>query len=1203
MNIPADIITSCTENNLVPMVGAGVSMSIRKMNGDSAFPGWLELLRRGKEELDRQGEVKVANLVAAFMEMGLYQEAASRIKDGLVGALWDDFIKKNFTIKPSEIDMASLELARSIWRLGRKIITLNYDKVLELASPEPFSIASIDNTQSAELPAFLKSTSDAQKIWHLHGNVDNIASIILNTESYDNLYDASPNFQAAIATLQSVLQIRSLLFVGCSMEDVELLEKINHVNDMFNGNTRPHYALIKAGSSSELSAKLKRLQIRIIEFSDFGQPLLDILRGISEFRVEPSNLSIVDSSELIEPVDGVIKKIAEVSKLAVLSYNPLGRRKNYSGLRAEIEKLKCEKYFYPLSFDSLQNLDDFDAVLIVTEWVKDKLMLEGDALSPKRISLTDLSENISASMSCCVFLFAECGDVNSRIKGELEKIAFPTALVTKLNNTNLQSLFFQVFKKNKLDHEGIYSNPRSFCFPNTGGVAKNIEVLTRLPTGIDMSSIRDFVGRSTDIRNVLRMIISARRDDVLVTLKGSGGNGKTALAKLCAIELAQRGFFSDGIHFVDCEFIDGVQTFVKQVAQCFDLQYESDFLSALRLRPASNQFMILDNVETLLYLETSPAICEVISQMAELVTILCTSRDSLDLLNESIYELRRLTSEEASELFVNQLKGRKLTDSEKKFIKERIVEDLLDNSPLAIKLITRTIPKGKDLLALEQELRDDVFRHHEGEDLFRAEADTNVERKKSIYASINYSYQRLNEKEKKVFELLSLFPDGVNIENFKQLSKNEGGFKPATSLQSSGFMITDPLLKSLESKSMVQSNNGLVRLQSLLGRFADDRLKRRDPSELRQIQKNSFNFMYAFADLLSDMQGVKSDSARVYYDSSQKNFLRAILTAKQLNISPSEVAQYLTFLMLVTISGLQALRDAIAKANFDFVDYPTENLSIKIVDISASYYLGNFDEAIKELQLLMPRPDYFDLPHATYLERYTKVNAASIYGMEGAILDELMIDIVKQNVTSSYPSLLYRLGVIDPDLVAQSDAEFFTFEAKLMLGRLTIEEIDSFIKSRPKKHYLETLQINYTRTKLAGKPLTPIESLIPVNPYSAGMKHLMLAMTSLNHSEANIHYREAIGLLEHIKFYFVEAHLQFARFLKSHSDSDFTEIFDIGLHLASLYHFRYLQYCFEELLVPTGIIYDVTHYPLPTDRDYEGAIGGLVRRGKSSRNS
>ncbi len=69
-----------------------------------------------------------------------------------------------------------------------------------------------------------------------------------------------------------------------------------------------------------------------------------------------------------------------------------------------------------------------------------------------------------------------------------------------------------------------------------------------------------------------------------------------------------------------------------------------------------------------------------------------------------------------------------------------------------------------------------------------------------MYASILYSYSRLRKDEQIAIELLALFPDGVNLEEFKQLTSTSEKQKKMPPL-----LITDRLVKSLDDMKLSQN--------------------------------------------------------------------------------------------------------------------------------------------------------------------------------------------------------------------------------------------------------------------------------------------------------------------------------------------------------------------------------------------------------------
>ena len=122
-----------------------------------------------------------------------------------------------------------------------------------------------------------------------------------------------------------------------------------------------------------------------------------------------------------------------------------------------------------------------------------------------------------------------------------------------------------------------------------------------------------------------------------------------------------------------------------------------------------------------------------------------------------------------------------------------------------------------------------------------------------------------------------------------------------------------------------------------------------------------------------------------------------------------------------------------------------------------------------------------------------------------------------------------------------------------------------------------------------------IESLVTVNPYTQGLKHLMLAFMEQDQDVAINLYQKAIKSLFHIKYYYVEGIYFYAKFLKEQSLSDYKQEYHRGLELAKKHHYRFLQYQFEQLEKSTLSPYDSKNYPLPDNINSDDFIQKLIQ--------
>ncbi|MGA2597927.1 MAG: hypothetical protein ABSH09_13165, partial [Bryobacteraceae bacterium] len=67
-NMPASLIEALRRHEVIPFVGAGVSLAVTDLNGTRLFPTWRELLERAAERLRAEGLAKKANRTQAELE-------------------------------------------------------------------------------------------------------------------------------------------------------------------------------------------------------------------------------------------------------------------------------------------------------------------------------------------------------------------------------------------------------------------------------------------------------------------------------------------------------------------------------------------------------------------------------------------------------------------------------------------------------------------------------------------------------------------------------------------------------------------------------------------------------------------------------------------------------------------------------------------------------------------------------------------------------------------------------------------------------------------------------------------------------------------------------------------------------------------------------------------------------------------------------
>jgi predicted ATPase len=251
------------------------------------------------------------------------------------------------------------------------------------------------------------------------------------------------------------------------------------------------------------------------------------------------------------------------------------------------------------------------------------------------------------------------------------------------------------------------------------------------------------IGRKAE----LALVTDRLRDRRLVTLVGSGGIGKTALAR--AAVTSCQGEFGEGSRIVDLTRVDAASGVHESVAA--QIGYTS--FRALLEAPGDHSVLILvDNCEHVV-----DAVADAVGQLLDscrMPTVLATSRTALELPGEAVVPVGPLelppvgvVDAPAVRLFVERARdaGADLAPSE-------LVAELcrrLDGVPLAIELAaarTRSMTPAEilDRLAVGLDVLDRPRR--------RA-----ARRHQSLRAAIDWSYHLLDDAEQELFRRLSVF--------------------------------------------------------------------------------------------------------------------------------------------------------------------------------------------------------------------------------------------------------------------------------------------------------------------------------------------------------------------------------------------------------------------------------------------------------------
>lgn len=295
-----------------------------------------------------------------------------------------------------------------------------------------------------------------------------------------------------------------------------------------------------------------------------------------------------------------------------------------------------------------------------------------------------------------------------------------------------------------------------------------------------------FIGRQRQLSQIKDLLQSAR----LVTLTGPGGTGKTRLA--LQVSNGVTGHYTHGVIFVNLAQITEPVQVPEAIAQEIDLiekpgQPLSESLS--NYFATKHTLLLLDNFEHVL--PAAPLLSDLLAHAPRL-TILATSRESLRLNGEHEYPVPPLTvpdlanvtasttvaNSEAVDLFLQRARAARpdfeLTQDNMAAIAAVCIR--LEGLPLAIELAAARLKLFSPPQLLDRlESRLEVLKG--------GPRDLPV-RQRTLRDTLDWSYDLLQEGEKRLFWRLAVFVGGRTIDAVEAICAPQLGIDPLDGLES-----------------------------------------------------------------------------------------------------------------------------------------------------------------------------------------------------------------------------------------------------------------------------------------------------------------------------------------------------------------------------------------------------------------------------------
>jgi predicted ATPase/DNA-binding CsgD family transcriptional regulator len=292
------------------------------------------------------------------------------------------------------------------------------------------------------------------------------------------------------------------------------------------------------------------------------------------------------------------------------------------------------------------------------------------------------------------------------------------------------------------------------------------------------SALTSFIGRAEAMRKLAALLDQYR----LVTVTGPGGAGKTRLAGEVAKRVAGR--FADGVWLVELETVRDPAYVAAAVAAALEVREQPGVPTAevlARVLARRQLLMVLDNCEHVI--DAAAGLCAGLLAAADDVRVLATSREPLRAAGEARYRLASLALPDpdnpddaagvagcdAVALFADRARcvdGGFALDAETGPVVARLVARL-DGMPLAIELAAARV----EALGVAQllDLLDDRF------GLLVAGDRLAEDRQRSLAATVQWSYQLLDERKRRVFRAVSVFPGPFTLQAAQAVAGDDAG--------------------------------------------------------------------------------------------------------------------------------------------------------------------------------------------------------------------------------------------------------------------------------------------------------------------------------------------------------------------------------------------------------------------------------------------
>ncbi|MDE3230080.1 MAG: tetratricopeptide repeat protein, partial [Chloroflexota bacterium] len=313
--------------------------------------------------------------------------------------------------------------------------------------------------------------------------------------------------------------------------------------------------------------------------------------------------------------------------------------------------------------------------------------------------------------------------------------------------------------------------------------------------------LTSFVGREQDIATLVATLETTR----LLTLAGVGGCGKTRLAREVAAAAGPR--FPDGVWWIDLAPLADAGLVPQALASACGVaeqQGQSLLASCIATLAPTYALLILDNCEHLV--ETCAQIAQTLLSACPTLTLLTTSRETLNIDGETVYftptlavpeesqrAIERIGQADAVRLFIERARAASssFTFDEGTARTVALICRRVEGIPLAIELAAARLR----VLALEEIAR----RLAVAIPLLAGGSRSAAPRHQTLRATLDWSYALLAPAEAALLQTLAVFAGGFTLDAAETVGVGDGS-APDETLDLLGRLVDKSLVTAREDQ-------------------------------------------------------------------------------------------------------------------------------------------------------------------------------------------------------------------------------------------------------------------------------------------------------------------------------------------------------------------------------------------------------------------